>query len=225
MRILRSGIQAFEDTSVHLSSSERRRIRRAIYRWQTYCNIFIGHRGSQSFNYVEDMNRNYRRADNASALFDIEQRRDLYFAYLNPWEFEEIVVIYDYVSARYSDILNGLEDDISTFSDSIVTKEFEEWIETFVAHGPDLLFQVLTKMHLPGAPRTWSEFVCEYQNGFHIGWMDNMMPVSSRLQARNPTGSNGNWNTRSRLYFEGDDVAEGPNAGWVIAHGGELMAR
>ena len=73
MRILRSGIRVFEDTSLHLSSSERRRIRRAIYRWQIYCNIFIGHRGSQDFNCVEDMNRNFGRADNASVLFDTEQ--------------------------------------------------------------------------------------------------------------------------------------------------------
>lgn len=140
-------------------------------------------------------------------------QNNTYLAYLYPREIEESMMIYDYVSARYSNMLFGLEDDISTFSSPVFSKEFEEWIETFIAHGPDLFFQVLTKVHLPEASQIWSEFVCEYQNDFPVGSMNSMMPVPSRLQARNFTGLNENLNTRSRLYFEGDDVAEGFNAG------------
>ena len=206
-----------QDLSIVLTSFERRRIRRAIYRWQIYCNIFTGHKEGQGSYSVEDRNTNFGRPDDATLLLGTKQLRDLYFAYLYPWEVEEMVVIYEYAIARYAKIM--------TSSDDINLHAPRMWTEVFIARGPDLLCQSLTQLQSNEPLHVLSELVSEHSDGFFAQSMGCMKRVSSRLNARHSASFISRWKIRTRLYFEGDNVAEGPNAGWVIAHHGEFEAR
>ena len=137
-----------------------------------------------------------------------------------------MVVIYDYAFTRYIHILFGIEGArISTSFDNINWHPILERIEALIAHGPDLLCQFLAQTHLLETSAAFLELVSKYRYESSVRFRDVISVLSSRLPARNPTGFNRDRNTRSRFYFEGDDVAAGPNAGWVIAHEGKIEAR
>ena len=129
-----------------------------------------------------------------------------------------------YATSRYSHMLYNLDGKrYPTYSKAFNFLEVVGWTETLVAQGPDLLCQLLAQSHLNGV--FLSKLVSEYRYKSLVQPRDRFMTISARLHARNSATFNGDWNTRSRLYFEGDDVSEGPNAGWVIAHQGEVEAR
>ena len=134
-----------------------------------------------------------------------------------------MMVILEYAFNRYYWELCRLESaniPMSLVDDNLLERidgqEIRRWTETLIAHGPDLLCQLLAQIHLPQA---LSELVSDYRYESYVSPKDSMVAVSSRLPARNHVELN--WNTSSRLYFDGDDVVEGPNAGWVIAHEGK----
>ena len=134
------------------------------------------------------------------------------------------MAIREYATTRYSHMLHNLDGKkFSPYSEASNFLEVSGWTETLVAQGPDLLCQLLAQSQLNGV--FLSELVSEYRYESPVQPRDSIMTISSRLHARNSATFNGDWNTRSRLYFEGDDMSEGPNAGWVIAHQGEVEAR
>ena len=159
-------------------------------------------------------------------MFDTEQRRDLYFAYLSPWEAEEIVVIFKYAVTRYGQMLSDPEGAI--FSISSPDNDLQGnggWSYALFAHGPDLLCQVLAQKHLPRNPRALSDLVCGFRYESYVRLVDSTVSISSRLGTVYPAGVNSDWNLRSGLYFEGDDAADGPNAGWLVVHNTKVESR
>ncbi|MCJ1402995.1 hypothetical protein MMC11_006217 [Xylographa trunciseda] len=65
------------------SSTERRRIERAFYRFELYCNLF------RERKYGDDR-------------FSPEEQRDIFFASYTPWENEQLACIHDYLFDRLS---------------------------------------------------------------------------------------------------------------------------
>ena len=140
-----------------------------------------------------------------------------------PWEVEETVVIYDYAFTRYVNTIHYLEESLPL--NDWYDRELSDLVEVLIARGPDLLCQVVaaTSESLLALAR----LVAEYRHHPSVPRMHNMWISSwpGRVHAETLVRLNSDWNTRSRLYFEGDDVAESPNAGWVIANQGEVELR
>ena len=195
--------------------------------------MFIGHKGPQGFYYVDDVDRRIGGDPNAIAtsLFSIELQQGLYVPYLYPWESEEMKVIYDYAISRYVGVLNRV--DPARFSKPHAERSSEEkrvcwdWLENLVTEGPDLLCRARAQIRLSEAdPQVLSELVGEYRQGRPNVWfMDMINGLISELQVGDYTAFDSDPDSRPRLFFEGDDVAEGPSAGWVIAHGGKVEMR
>lgn len=195
--------------------------------------MFIGYKGPQGFYYVDDVDRRIGGDPNAvaSSLFSIELQQGLYAPYLYPWESEEMKVIYDYAMSRYVGVLKRVEPVISSKTHAERSYEEQrvvgEWLENLVAQGPDLLCQAQAQMRLSEAdPQVLSELAGEHRQGRPNVWfMDMINGLISELQVGDYSAFDSDPDTRPRLCFEGDDVAESPNAGWVIAHEGEVEMR
>lgn len=77
----------FSDTGHgDISSTEKTRLLRAFYRYETFCHLFGGSQYQSSRLRGSDMSR-------------------LFFSELNPWEVEEICCVYKFVEERYEQII------------------------------------------------------------------------------------------------------------------------
>ena len=125
---------------VILTGSEKRRFYRAIYRWQTYSNVFPSH-GSENGDFSHDV-------DN-SPTFDTQERRTLFFADITPWECEEFYTIIGLADSIYRDlqyheymtisIAGLLEDDFDPADRSAMHHIY--WL---VTQGPQTFHRVIT---------------------------------------------------------------------------------
>ena len=93
----------------------------------------------------------------------------------------------------------------------------EARIESLISHGPDLLSRLLKKIADPESGSDVMRLLEEYKYDHFVNLKYIITLASSRLHATYPTKLNLSWKNHTPLYFEGDDVAGGPNVAWVIA--------
>lgn len=217
------------------SRSERRRIRRAFYRWQLHSNIFLAceDEGYQTDNQLEDLV--YKGP--IEGFIDAQ-----IFDQWNPWEVEELVTIYHYAFSLYWHFLKKDDETVrkspsqapdcgdqspntqSTLDDSdeedLEDDRTTKIAENLILYGPNLLHRCLTTPKANGQ----RDLILG-----HIGYNfptlgDTFEGLSEQYFSKrhSPIISDKARMARYQVPFKGDEVATGPNAGWVIFSKNEL---
>ena len=217
------------DVSLIVTGSERRRLRRAIYRWHLHCTVFHGYDGQEEGGYYYDF------ID--SNAFNANEREALLFAELSPWECEEIVTVTEYAQRRYRGFLRQItaEMDAADPRNSLIKDPdaigyvsptnwhrhnqefvtFRDKVNWLPIMGPQFLHQILTAVDR--ATRT--ALLMDNYNYTPFSFAI-MVRRSTQLSASFPTTWNVMWQNRDALLFESDDNAKSPNMGWVMARKG-----
>ncbi|KAF2747588.1 hypothetical protein M011DRAFT_467653 [Sporormia fimetaria CBS 119925] len=96
------------EAKVPLTRSEQQRITRALYRWELYCRIFG--RGSLS--------------DTSPKRHDVPQHKVLrdYFCMFNPWETEEIMCLFYFITETYKEVSMEIQNDFRPVTPPIVMR-------------------------------------------------------------------------------------------------------
>ena len=94
------------DMDIVLSSSEKRRLMRAIFRWHIYSNLF-----ETGTNFTLDSHGGLVHKV-AREEFSVEGRIFAFYAMFAPWEREEMTTVYEYANSRYKECFDGHRDPI-----------------------------------------------------------------------------------------------------------------
>ncbi|KAG6999666.1 hypothetical protein G7Y79_00033g068540 [Physcia stellaris] len=213
------------DIPLVVSESERRRFRRAIYRWHLHCAVFHGYDGQDQGGYYYDF-------ANANAFKD-DEREALFFAELSPWESEEVVTVTDYAERRYREFLGQITaemnaadprnsliddpDDMEYISPTVWHRHnqefvtFEDKVNWLPVLGPRFLHRILN------AVDRGSRTALLMDNYNYTPFSFDIILGHVALHASFPTTWNVMWQNRAALLFESDGDAKSPNLGWVMA--------
>ncbi|KAI9734662.1 MAG: hypothetical protein M1834_002263 [Cirrosporium novae-zelandiae] len=204
------------------SPTEKRRIFRAFYRFQIYCNLFSmsGVRSPDTKEFtIPDIQEDFDGADKPWMFFSIFQ----------PWEVEELGCIRDFIYKRYTEKFQEVEADVAMMnesdddgisvwssehfnfsSDGINVKDYKEH---FMELGLPFLHQVLTtsyeKRKVLIADNLWP-------NHFFISEPLTEPPYHSL----NVTEIYEAHENKGDILFDGDQ--QGPNQAWVWYVGGKV---
>ncbi|KAH6842393.1 hypothetical protein B0I37DRAFT_345361 [Chaetomium sp. MPI-CAGE-AT-0009] len=202
-----------------LSRAERTRLLRALYRYQTYCNIFGMRPGGDD------------------KPFDLpnEERLVSFFGLFSPWEVEEICCIYILVRNKYEDIFDAIQADVD--------KDHPRFHGSENPYAPAGSFNLSlayqrTNLREGTASRGLRPFLEVVQASDHetlVGKMQQYMVAHThfiedamtwstqhRRRQRYPTAQDQAQTRRDRLPFPGDDDDPGgPPLAWVIMWRGQ----
>ena len=92
MRDFLTSIERIDRRPIILTGSEARHFYRAISRWETFRNVFLG--------YPKESNGSNRNWEDSNVI-SASERQSLFFAELAPWEREEMFIIMGHASRRY----------------------------------------------------------------------------------------------------------------------------
>ncbi|KAH8808779.1 hypothetical protein F5884DRAFT_381720 [Xylogone sp. PMI_703] len=177
-----------------LSHNEKRRIYRALYRFELYCVIF---------------NERMR-------LFDNVDQTIIFFSMFKPWEMEELACVRDYIMRSYFEFLEQCASELTRLHPS---KDFykDSWrsqnAEYFMTLGLSYLRRVIQtpsdseRAHvLANDIRTSYGFLMHALEVEPYDWMYQTEAYDAYAD-------------EEPLHFESDDDVEGPNAAWAWANG------
>lgn len=214
-------VETADGKRIILTESERRRFRRAIFRWQTFCNVFQGYpRESNGFN------RNWEDGNVISA----SERVSLFLAELAPWECEELFIITDHAWRRYTSFFIELSEvpwaqdvqmdvEWSGLPSRPYSRDFEDLsiddrVDWLLTLGPERLYDFLTADDFDTSKSDWL-----MENNARTEWsILQVLIMGEPFHARYPTSQNQAWASQQKMDFEGD-LGSKPNFGWVIANG------
>ena len=206
---------------ITLTANERRRLYRAIYRWQIYCNLFPGG-DSLIGDFFHDLDGSY---------FDFDERKSLFFTAFAPWEFEEFMILIQHVYRMYDNLhftwglllptfglqaalapqedrTNLLNLNPHTADDADDTLRIDR-IDWLMNQGPHFFHRAICT---PWYTRDFVELFLDNFNttlfpiyGVYIAAasIDRSLPLSQHLASQD----------QQSLEFYGDDVADDPNRG------------
>ncbi|KAL1970495.1 hypothetical protein VTN77DRAFT_4139 [Rasamsonia byssochlamydoides] len=166
---------------LRLSDDERARLLRALYRLQTYCNIF----GTQEYLPQENQSLETKLSSSnwCGVTFEIEEMWSLFFGTMPPWEVEEFACVWIYARNKYTQIFEEIAEDVTTNgarfkwlplgSLPIECKElhpyddhYEPYRNHLVSIGPCFLYEVLRQESYEKRWDVVASNALPYQNSF-----------------------------------------------------------
>lgn len=209
------------DDAFQPSLTERRRLKRALYRWQIHHNLFGTATAGE---YPEDDDVASDVSDGHSG----EEAAALFLLLFPPWEIEEIASLVNYSFERYRKLITGKElrkyfvvphemKDAMMKSARPETASYpmEGYCNHFLSLGPSFFYEILSTSN----PHERRALLIQHADEYGLESLELPPPWPSQTDQFEPQDPEDKDQELQGLQFRGDVSPMSPNAGWVWLHG------